>query len=96
MTVNQISFRVLKILGEIVPEADLSSIRPDVNFRDQLDMDSMDYLNFVIALDEELSANIPETDYTKFITLAACVEELEKYVESDAHEPAGTQHGTRK
>ena len=36
----------------------------------------MDYLNFVIALDEEFQANIPESEYTKFITLNACVEQL--------------------
>lgn len=38
----------------------------------------MDYLNFVIALDEEFETEIPETEYTKFSSLDFCVEELKK------------------
>lgn len=76
MTEEEIRNKVLRILGEIAPEADTDNIKPDVNFRDQIDLDSMDYLNFVIALDEEFNAVIPESDYTKFVSLNACVEEL--------------------
>jgi acyl carrier protein len=76
MTEEEIKTKVLRILGEIAPEAELANIKPDVEFRDQIDLDSMDYLNFVIALDEEFQAAIPETEYTKFISLNACVEEL--------------------
>ena len=43
-----------------------------------MDLDSMDYLNFVIALDEEFEAGIEESDYTKFSTLNNCVEQLGK------------------
>jgi acyl carrier protein len=78
MNETEIKTKVLKTLSEIAPEADLENIKPDVAFRDQIDLDSMDYLNFVIALDEEFQANIPETDYTKFISLNACVAELVK------------------
>ena len=67
---------VLRVLGEIAPEADLSRIRPDVNFRDQLDIDSMDFLNFVIALDEELHLTIAEVDYPKLSSLNGAVELL--------------------
>ena len=79
MTDDEIRAKVLEILGGIAPEADLSSIKSDVNFRDQLDMDSMDYLNFVIALDESFHAGIPENDYTKFVSLNACLEELKRH-----------------
>lgn len=78
MTRDEIKTKVLQILGAIAPEADLENLDPDANFRDQIDLDSMDYLNFVIVLDEEFAANIPETDYTKFVSLNACVERLEK------------------
>jgi acyl carrier protein len=78
MTRDEIKTATLDVLGEIAPEANLSSIKPDVPFRDQIDLDSMDYLNFVIALDEKLQANIPEQDYTKFISLNACADQLEK------------------
>ena len=77
MTTEEIRTKVLAVLGEIAPEADLSSIKADVPFRDQIDIDSMDYLNFVIALDETFQANIPEEDYTQFVSLNACVERLE-------------------
>jgi acyl carrier protein len=67
---------VFRILGEIAPEADLTLLKPDVSFRDQLDIDSMDFLNFVIALHEALKVDIPEADYPKLSTLNGCVEHL--------------------
>jgi acyl carrier protein len=67
---------VLRMLGEIAPEADLTRIKPDVSFRDQLDIDSMDFLNFVIAVHEALHVEIPEADYPKLATLNGCVEYL--------------------
>jgi acyl carrier protein len=76
MTKDEIRQTVLRILGDIAPEADLSRINPEVSFREQLDIDSMDFLNFVIALDEELHVEIPEADYPKFITLNGGIEHL--------------------
>lgn len=76
MTKDEIRATVLRLLGEIAPEADLSLIRPDVSFRDQLDLDSMDLLNFVVAIDEALHIQIPEADYPKLSTLDRCVEYL--------------------
>jgi acyl carrier protein len=54
----------------------LVAVAPDVPFRDQLDLDSMDYLNFVIALHAALGVEIPEADYPKLATLEACVDYL--------------------
>jgi acyl carrier protein len=76
MTKVEIRSTVLRILGEIAPEADLNQLKPDVSFRDQLDIDSMDFLNFVIALDEELHVSIPESEYAKLSSLDNCVELL--------------------
>lgn len=76
MTSEAVKQAVLRALGNIAPEADLSALKPDVPFRDQLDMDSMDFLNFVIALHEALRVDIPETDYPKLATLNGCVEYL--------------------
>jgi acyl carrier protein len=67
---------ILRVLGEIAPEADLARIKPDVGFRDQLDLDSMDLLNFAVGLHEALRVEIPEADYPKLATLAGCVEHL--------------------
>ena len=76
MTKEEIRSTVLRILGEIAPEADLNQLKPDVSFRDQLDIDSIDFLNFVIALDEELHVSIPESEYAKLSSLDNCVELL--------------------
>ena len=67
---------VLRVLGEIAPEADLASLKPDVAFREQLDLDSMDLLNFVVGLHAALGVEIPEADYPKLATLDGCVEYL--------------------
>lgn len=68
--------RVLRILGEIAPEADTASLRPDVSFRDQLDLDSMDFLNFVVAVHKEFHIEIQESDYPKYMTLNGCLTQL--------------------
>jgi len=81
---EEIRRRVLQILSAIAPEADLSRLKPDVPFRDQLDVDSMDMLNFVIALDQELHVAVPETDYAKVATLDACVDHLAAALASHA------------
>ena len=67
---------VLRILGEIAPEADLTALTPGVSFRDQLDIDSMDFLNFVITIHKAFGVEIPEADYPKYATLDGCVEQL--------------------
>ncbi len=66
------------MLGEIAPEADLRRLQPHVNLRDQLDIDSMDFLNFVIALHKQFSLDIPESDYPKLTTLDGCVAYVKK------------------
>jgi acyl carrier protein len=79
MTSQEIQNTALRLLGAIAPEADLNSIRPDIAFRDQLDLDSMDMLNFVIALHKEFHVEIPEADYPKLTTLQGCVAYLEAH-----------------
>ena len=76
LTPNEIRQTVLRLLGEIAPEADPATVRPDVSFRDQLDIDSMDFLNFVILIHKTFDVEIPETDYPKYSTLNGCVNEL--------------------
>ncbi len=55
-------------LGNIAPEMDLNSLDPAADLREALDIDSMDFLNFVIAVHRRLSVDIPELDYPKLIT----------------------------
>lgn len=76
MTRDEIRATVLRTLGEIAPEAELSALKADVSFRDQLDVDSMDLLNLVIALHTALHVDIPEADYPRLATLDGCVDYL--------------------
>ena len=69
MNESEIRSLIFRLLGEIAPEADLSSVRNDRPLRDQLDIDSMDFLNLLIALSKELKVEVPEADYPKLSTL---------------------------
>ena len=73
MTEAEIRTLVLEQLGDIAPEADLSAIDPEALLRDELDIDSMDFLNFVIALHEQLKVDIPEVDYPKLASINGAV-----------------------
>lgn len=73
MTDQELKRIVLEKLVEIAPDVDPESIEPDAAFRDQFDFDSMDMLNFAIALHQALGVEIPETDYTKISSLDGCM-----------------------
>ena len=76
MTEAEIRALVLHQLGNIAPEADPASIDADAPIRDELDIDSMDFLNFVIALHERLKVDIPEVDYPKLSSVNGAVSYL--------------------
>jgi len=76
MTRDETRAAVLRVLGEIAPEADLAALAPESGLRDQLDLDSMDVLNFVVGLHGALGVEIPEQDYPKLATLDGCVDYL--------------------
>jgi len=75
-TREQIRAALLDTLGAIAPEADLDAISPDKPLRDQLDIDSYDFLNVVIHLHETLGVDIPEADYGKLATLNSTIDYL--------------------
>jgi acyl carrier protein len=76
MNNDEIRVRVIKTLSGIVPELDPATLKPAVSLRDQLDVDSMDFLNFLIALHSEFGVDVPEADAGKLGTIDACVEYL--------------------
>jgi len=76
MTRDQIRQAVLTVLGRIAPEMDPAALDPVVPLREQLDIDSMDFLNFVLGLHKELGVSVPEKDYPKLLTLNGCVDYL--------------------
>jgi hypothetical protein len=68
---------VLRALAEVAPDVDLGGLRPGVVFRDQIEIDSLDFLNFVLALEKRLGVRIPEADYPRLSTLDGCLERLD-------------------
>jgi acyl carrier protein len=75
---------VLEALGRVAPEADLGALDSASDLRDQLEIDSMDLLNFVIALHELTGVEIPEVDYPKLVTLDSAT----RYLASRGARPA--------
>jgi len=67
MDANEIRTVALTELKRIAPE--LEDVQPAKPLRDQVDLDSMDWLNFLVALNERLKIEIPEADYRKLGTL---------------------------
>jgi acyl carrier protein len=69
---------VRSALGEIAPEADLESLPSAAELREELELDSMDFLSFVTALHEQTGVDVPERDYPQLLSLDACVEYLSR------------------
>jgi len=78
MTEDQIRQVVIDELLNIAPETDPAAIGPEEDIRDALDIDSMDVLNFVIALHGRLHVDIPDIDAPKLLTIAGAVAYLAK------------------
>ena len=68
---------VRQALSNVAPEVDFESIDPRKDLRDQIDIDSVDFLNFVIGLHKELNIDIPDADVSKLTTLTGCVTYLQ-------------------
>ena len=73
MSEDEIRSLVLEALAAIAPEADLGSLDPREDLREQLEIDSMDLLNLVIGVHERTGVEIPEADYPKLVTLDSAV-----------------------
>ena len=76
MSNDEIRDRVVKTLCGIVPELEPGALKFTVSLRDQLDIDSMDFLNFLLALHQEFGVDVPESDAGKLGTIDACVDYL--------------------
>ena len=85
MTGPEIRKAVLDILNDISPDDDLSQIKDEVSFRDQLSLDSMDFLDIVMELRKRYRIQVPEPDYPNLISMASTVKYLEPRM---AHIPA--------
>ena len=76
MSEDQIRAALIVILEDVAPEADFDEIEADEDIREALDIDSFDFLNVLIALNDETGVEIPEADYGKLVSL----DDIVKYV----------------
>jgi len=73
MQLEEIRDAVAATIKSIAPETDMRQLRPDLPLRDQIDLDSMDWLNVIVGLHDKLSLEIPESDYETLSTLDSMV-----------------------
>lgn len=93
MNEDEIRSAVLAAIGAIAPEADLQRLRPDQPLRQQIDLDSMDWLNVIAGLHEQLSVDLPPSDYERLATLDSIVAYVASRQAQDgsASSPAATE-----
>jgi acyl carrier protein len=73
MTTPDLRTTILDVLSDVAPELEREKIDPRIDLREQLDLDSMDFLNFVLGLHKAFGVEIPEADYRKIATLDGCM-----------------------
>ena len=76
MSPAEIREQVIDILKDIAPDEDLSQLRDEVPFREQLELDSMDFLDIVMELRKRYRMQIPEDDYLELATMQSTVNYL--------------------
>ena len=77
MSPNDIREVIIEILEDIAPDDDLSELKDDVAFRDQLELDSMDFLDIVMELRKRYKVQIPEEDYPELASMDSTCTYLE-------------------
>jgi acyl carrier protein len=77
MTPAEIREEILDILSEIAPDEDLSDLDDGKSFREQMELDSMDFLDIVMELRKRHRVQIPEDEYTNLASMASTVSYLE-------------------
>jgi acyl carrier protein len=69
---EQIRETILRVLSDVVPNADTQVLDPDISFHDQLELDSIDFLRLMMSLEKETNVTIFDFDYPKLSTLKGC------------------------
>ena len=77
MTRDEVREAIVSILKDIAPDEDLSSIKDDAVLRDQIDLDSMDFLDIVMELRKRFNIEVPESDYQELVSMASCIQYLQ-------------------
>jgi len=73
---EEVRAKVLDIIADIALDDDVTAIKDDVALREQLDLDSMDFLDIVMELKKRHKIEVPQEDYTKLASMKSCVEYL--------------------
>ena len=73
MQPDQVASRILEMLVEVVEGLDVSNVDPDPGLREQLGLDSVDFLDFVMLLRTRYGIEVPEDDYYRLLTLSTSV-----------------------
>jgi acyl carrier protein len=76
MTREEVGQAIVEIIEDIVPDEDCASLDPDAQLRDQLELDSMDFLDIVMELRKKYGVEVPEADYPQLATLNSCIDYL--------------------
>jgi acyl carrier protein len=71
MTRSDVLVKVGQALSTVAPEVDANAIAVDLPLREQVDLDSLDFLRFIVALHQQLGVSVPEADYPKLSTVNA-------------------------
>jgi acyl carrier protein len=77
MTKEQIKATILEIIAQIIPDEDLSNLKGDIPLREQVELDSMDFLDIIMELRKRYGVEVPESDYVQLATLDGSVAYLE-------------------
>ena len=76
MSPEQIRLAIIDILTDIAPDEDLTDLKDEVSFRDQMELDSMDFLDIVMELRKRYKVQVPEEDYTNLDSMSSTVSYL--------------------
>jgi acyl carrier protein len=77
MKAEEIRTMIIEVIHEIVPDEDMSNLKGDIRIRDQIEMDSMDFLDVIMELRKRYNIIVPEDDYMELSTLDSSVAYLE-------------------
>ena len=77
MTKEEIKSVLMEIVAEIIPDEDLTNLKDDIPIREQVELDSMDFLDIVMELRKRYSVEVPEDDYMQLATIDSSVAYLE-------------------
>jgi acyl carrier protein len=87
MTKDECKQAVVAIIADIAPDEDLSNLKSEVRLRDQLQLDSMDFLDIVMELRKRHGIEVPEADYGQLASLDSCADYLTPKFNAQAAKP---------